>query len=121
VILSHNQPLAYLHNRGNGGHFVSLRLQGSKSNRDAVGAIVTVIADGQRQVLQRVGGGSFQSASDSRLHFGLNAADHIDSLEIVWPSGASTRHTNLAADTAYVIDETQKRLTPLPGFPKSAP
>ena len=53
---------------------MTFRLEGTKSNRDGVGASVTVMAGGRRQVAQRCGGGSYQSANDPRLHFGLAAA-----------------------------------------------
>src|SRR5262249_21237449 len=84
LILSPNQPLAYLHNRSEAGRHVSLRLEGRTSNRDAVGAKVVVVAGGRRRVAQRVGGGSYQSASDSRLHFGLGDADRIEAIEVTW-------------------------------------
>src|SRR4029077_3429144 len=71
LILSHNQPLAYLHNRTDGGRFLTLRLEGRQSNRDAVGAEVSVVSGGRKRVAWRTGGGSYQSATDPRLHFGL--------------------------------------------------
>ena len=71
LILSHNQPLAYFHNRTEGGRFLTLRLEGRQSNRDVVGAKVAVVSGGRRRVAWRIGGGSYQSASDPRLHFGL--------------------------------------------------
>ena len=78
LILAQNEPLAYFHNRSkNVGHFVTFRLEGTKSNRDGVGASVTVTAGGRRQVAQRCGGGSYQSANDPRLHFGLGDSDHV--------------------------------------------
>ena len=68
-------PLAYLHNRTpTAATSLTLRLEGTASNRDAVGARVTVAAGGRRQVAQRFGGGSYQSAGDPRLHFGLGSA-----------------------------------------------
>ncbi len=121
LILSHNTPLAYFHNRTKGGRFLSLRLAGRKSNRDAVGAKVVVIAGGRRRVGQRVGGGSYQSASDSRLHFGLGAIDRIEAIEITWPSGTVDRYQGLRADTGYLLCEGQDEPRPLAGFSKLAP
>src|SRR5207248_2812057 len=77
VIVSHDQPLAYLHNRTAAGRSLTLRLEGRGPNRDAVGARVTVLAAGRRLVAWRTGGGSFQSASDPRLHFGLGDATRV--------------------------------------------
>ena len=75
LIVAHNEPIAFFHNQTpRDGHFVTLRLEGTASNRDAVGARVRLVADGRRQVAQRVGGGSYQSANDGRLHFGLGPA-----------------------------------------------
>ena len=105
LILSHNQPLAYFHNRTEGGRFLTLRLEGRQSNRDAVGAKVAVVSGGMNRVAWRIGGGSYQSASDPRLHFGLGAADRIDRVEIVWPSGRADRHQGLEPNTGYLLRE----------------
>ncbi len=120
LILSHNQPLAYLHNRTKGGRFLALRLAGRQSNRDAVGAKVVVIAGSRRLVAQRIGGGSYQSASDSRLHFGLEQVDRIEAIEITWPSGRVDRYSGLSADTGYLLQEGENNPRPLPGFGKIA-
>ena len=71
LMIAQNEPLVYFHNRTPGHHAVTFRLEGRKSNRDAVGARVSVAAGGHRQDAQRCGGGSYQSAGDPRLHFGL--------------------------------------------------
>jgi hypothetical protein len=72
----------------NAGNWVLLKLVGGlKSPRDATGTVVFVTAGGIRQRGDVLGGGSYSSASDQRLHFGLGAADRIDKLEIRWPSG----------------------------------
>jgi tetratricopeptide (TPR) repeat protein len=118
LILSHNQPLAYLHNRTNGGRFLTLRLESTKSNRDAVGAKVTVIAGGRRLVAWRTGGGSYQSAGDPRLHFGLGQADRIEAALVTWPAGRLGRYLGLRAGCGYVLREGYDDPRPLPGFPK---
>jgi hypothetical protein len=105
VLLAQNEPLIYLHNATDGGHFLTLHLEGTTSNRDAVGARVTVTAGGRRQVLSRQGGGSYQTASDPRLHFGLGPAERVDSVEVRWPSGRDDRFEGLAADTIYRLRE----------------
>ncbi len=117
VILSHNEPVAYFHNKSEGvGHYLTLRLEGTKSNRDAVGARVTVTTKSRRQVAQRQGGGSYQSANDPRLHFGLGKNDRVDSIEIRWPSGKLDRFTDVSADTGYLAREGEAKLLPLRGF-----
>src|SRR5262249_36080464 len=92
LIQAHDRPLAHLHNRTEGGRSLPLRLDGRAPNRDAVVARVTVVAGGRRQVAWRTGGGSFQSASDPRLHFGLGDARRADAIEVTWPSGRVDRH-----------------------------
>ncbi len=116
LILSHNQPLAYFHNQSRGGHFLTIRLEGRESNRDAVGAKITVVAGDRRQTAWRVGGGSYQSASDSRLHFGLGEIDRIAAIEVTWPSGRFDRYRGLRADTGYLVREGDAQPRPLEGF-----
>ena len=80
---------SFLHNVvNNGNHWIELKLVGGpKSPREAIGATVTVVADGFAQRGDVVSGGSYASSSDPRLHFGLGASTHIDKVEIRWPSG----------------------------------
>ncbi len=106
VVVAQNEHLIYLHNRTDDrGHFVSLALEGTMSNRDGVGARITITAGGRRQVAQRCGGGSYQSASDPRIHFGLGASTSVESVEIRWPSGKVDRHAGLQADRFYRLRE----------------
>jgi hypothetical protein len=70
------------------GNWVGLKLIGTKSNRDAIGALVTLRAGGKQWVRQIDGGNGYAGQSTQRLHFGLGAIGTIDSLEILWPSGA---------------------------------
>ncbi|MBI3940604.1 MAG: CRTAC1 family protein [Acidobacteria bacterium] len=83
-----NQRVLLYHNQSpNPGRWVGLKLVGTKSNRDAIGTRVTLRA-GNRSLIREVSGGNGYSAqSSTRLHFGLGAADRIESLEIRWPSG----------------------------------
>jgi hypothetical protein len=111
LIVSSGQPVAYFHNQGPAGHYLTLELEGvpPASNRDAIGARVTVTAGGRRQFVQRTGGGSFLSAGDHRLHFGLGEATRVDEVEVRWPSGRVDRHKNLPAEAAYHIREGDPR------------
>jgi len=106
VVVAQNEPLIYLHNRTEGrGHFITFCLEGTKSNRDAVGARVAIRAGGRRQMAERYGGGSYQSASDPRVHFGLGEATSVESVEVRWPSGVVDRHVGLKADRHYRLRE----------------
>jgi hypothetical protein len=121
LILSHNQALAYLHNRSEGCRFLVLRVEGRRSNRDAVGAKIAVIAGGRRLTAARVGGGSYQSASDARIHFGLGQADRVEEIEITWPSGMINRFRELPVGTGYLLREGEVTPMPLAGYSKTAP
>jgi tetratricopeptide (TPR) repeat protein len=118
VMVAQNEPLVVFRNEtgSHRGHFVTFRLEGTRSNRDGVGAVVTVEAGGRSQVAPRLGGGSFQSAGDGRLPFGLGPEGRVDSVEVRWPSGRVDRHRNLAADRGYRIREGDATVRPLEGF-----
>jgi hypothetical protein len=120
LLVAHDGPLAYFHNRTDGGHFLTLRLEGRASNRDAVGTRVTVVAGGRRQVAWRFGGGSYQSASDPRLHFGLGDAGRVESVEVAWPSGRVDRLGPVTADAGYLVEEGSAEPRPIAGFPRSS-
>ncbi len=107
ILLSHHEPVALLSNQTPraGRHAITLRLEGNKSNRDAIGARVEVVAGGRKRLGYRVGGGSYQSANDPRIHLGLGDAAKVDRLEIRWPSGQVDRHDDLPADHIYRIRE----------------
>jgi hypothetical protein len=68
-------------------HWVGLQLVGTRSGRDAVGTRVTLTAAGRARTRVKVGGGSYLTASDPRLLFGLGEAARVESLEVRWPSG----------------------------------
>ncbi len=113
VVLAQNEPLVYLHNiTEKPGHFLTLALEGTRSNRDAIGTRVTVVAGGQRLVAERFGGGSYQSASDPRLHFGLGDAASVETIEIRWPSGQFDRHVGVKADRVYLVREGAQAFMP---------
>ncbi len=116
LILSHNQPLAYFHNRTEGGRSLTLRLEGRGPNRDAIGARVAVTAGGRRLVAWRTGGGSYQSAGDPRLHFGLGGAPGAEAIEVTWPSGHADRYVGLRADAGYLLREGRSEPVPLEGY-----
>jgi YD repeat-containing protein len=104
VGLPQNSPLVYFHNQTPHGHALTLLLEGTRSNRDAIGAVVTVTAGGRRRRAWRAGGGSYQSASDPRLHFGLGD-DRIEQVEVRWPSGRADRFGPLEVDCSYRLRE----------------
>lgn len=95
-----------LHNPGvRGNHWVSFELAGTKSNRLALGARVTIHAGGVTQTDEVRSGGSYLSQSDLTLHFGLGKTTEIDTVEIQWPSGLNEVIRKLAADHYYPLLE----------------
>jgi hypothetical protein len=118
VMLPQNDPVVLLHNRTEapGSHFLTFRLEGRRSNRDGVGATISLSAGGRTHVATRYGGGSYQSASDGRIHFGLGASSRVESVEVRWPSGAVDRFTNLHVDRGYRLREGDPEPKRLEGF-----
>jgi hypothetical protein len=118
LVVSQNEAVVYFHNRTESerGHFVTLFLEGTKSNRDAVGAKVSVMHGGHLAVASRMGGGSYQSAGDPRVHFGLGESRRVDYVEVRWPSGRIDRFENLTADMGYWLREGDKKVRPLRGW-----
>jgi hypothetical protein len=94
-----------LRNDTAGGHWITMRLVGVRSNRDAIGAKVAVVAGGRRQIAEVRAGGSYVSHNDMRLHFGLGGADAVDVVEIRWPSGLVERVDGPEANRFYEARE----------------
>ncbi|MGH9160945.1 MAG: CRTAC1 family protein [Vicinamibacteraceae bacterium] len=92
---------------GNALSWLQVRLVGVKSNRDGVGASVVTRSNGLQQRAQRTGGGSYQSAHDPHLHFGLGTSDRVASVEVRWPSGTIDRLENVRANRAITVREGQ--------------
>jgi ASPIC and UnbV/FG-GAP-like repeat len=83
-----NQPSLLYHNVTTGaGHWIELKLVGTRSNRDAIGARVTARVAGATLMREVNGGNGYASQSTTRLHIGLGAATRIDEIEVRWPSG----------------------------------
>jgi tetratricopeptide (TPR) repeat protein len=115
LVVSQDDPIAFFHNQTDGGHFLTLRLEGTTSNRDAVGAVVSVHYGGCIRSAPRLGGASYQSSGDPRLHFGLGTARQADRVEVRWPSGRVDQYSNLPADADYLLREGEPKPRPLPG------
>jgi hypothetical protein len=92
-------------NPGNGGNWLMLKLKGTISNRDAVGARVNVKTGKLNQTRVVKSGGSYQSQSDFRLHFGLGSAQSADEVIIHWPSGKQQTLHGVNANRILTIEE----------------
>ena len=100
-------PSLLMNTASNSNHRVLFKLVGTKSNRAAIGARVTVRAEGITQFSEVRGGGSYLSQNDLRLHFGLGSASTMDSVQVRWPNGTIEQFKNLAADKIYTLVESQ--------------
>lgn len=106
VMVSQTGPLQLFRNDGgNQNHWLTLRLEGVKSNRDALGAKVAITTAGGRQTQWVHGSSSYCSHSDTRLTFGLGRLTEISGLEVRWPSGAKQKFGPLAANHFYWLRE----------------
>lgn len=104
-----------LHNESTSpGHWLQLRLEGTRSNRDGYGALVRVTAGGR--ILTRLchADGSYQSSSDRRIHIGLGTAATVESLAVRWSSGHTDTYKNVPADRRWILHEGDPKLRPLP-------
>ena len=82
-------------------HWIRFRLEGTDSNRDAVGARVVVTAGGEERWSFVDGGNGFAGQSSRILHFGLGELDQVDGVRVLWPSGLEEKADKLAADRTY--------------------
>jgi len=107
-VLTNNQnepPSLWKQERRAPGHWLLLKLVGTASNRNAIGAQVAVTAGGRRRIDVVRSGGSYLSQNDFRLHFGLAGAAKADLIEVLWPSGRRSTLRDVAADRAITIEE----------------
>lgn len=105
LVINLNEPPSLLRNDMRGkGHWLKIRLLGTKSNRSAIGARVLVHYGTKKQAQAVMSQSSFYSSNDPRLHFGLGAISLAD-VEIFWPSGLKQNLKGIAADQLVVIKE----------------
>ncbi|MGQ9592517.1 MAG: CRTAC1 family protein [Planctomycetota bacterium] len=108
AILCLDRPSRLLRNDvGNKNHWIKVRLRGTKSNRDGIGARVTVRAGDLVLVEERKSAASYISQNDPRLHFGLGSRTKVDAIEVRWPSGRSQRLLDVRADEILDIVEPE--------------
>jgi len=99
-----------LRNRDNSGnHWLTLDLEGTRSNRDGFGALVTVSAGGKQYFAESRCAFGFLMQSDRRLHFGLNKATTVDRIEIRWPSKQVQELKNVKVDQILKVREPGER------------
>jgi hypothetical protein len=105
LIMNQNEPPTLLRNDAPPqNHWIKIRLHGTKSNRSALGARVTIRSGGKVQVQELMSQTSYVSSNDPRLHFGLGSAQAAD-IEVRWPLGGIDVHKNVTADRLITLVE----------------
>lgn len=109
VVTTNNGPAYVLHNETKTkNHWLTLKLVGTKSNRDGIGASVKLTTSAGVQYATVTTGGSYCSASDVRPHFGLGRDDKVSDIEIRWPSGIVQHLSDVRADQMLVVREAAR-------------
>ena len=87
------------------GHWLIVTLKGRAPNTDAIGAIVTLRANGVSETRYVRSGTSYISQSDMRQHFGLGSATTVESIDVLWPDGTHTTRTAVTADQVVRVEQ----------------
>lgn len=105
ILNARREPTLLRNDTANGHHWIQIRLQGRRSNRDGVGAHVKVVAGDLVQMDEVHSGQGYQSHFGMRLHFGLAEHQRIDRLEVRWIGGGTDVYNNLPVDRIMTIIE----------------
>jgi len=106
VVSTNDGPAYVIHNETNtGNHWLTLKLIGHKSNRDAIGAVVKMLTKAGAQYATVTTASSYLSSSDKRVHFGLGADAAAQSIEIHWPSGVRQVLKDVRGGQILQVDE----------------
>jgi hypothetical protein len=122
VVLNVGQPPSLLINHNSSAnHRVLFKLVGTKSNKAAIGARITVRAGTLVQFSEVRGGASYLSQNDLRLHFGLAANERMNEVSIRWPNGETEVLRDVGADFIYTVVEGSgiQQKVALPALPRS--
>ncbi len=111
IVVNHKDsaPALLRNDTKSANHWIRLSLVGTLSNRDAVGALVTVELKGRTLSRQRKGGVSLESAHDPRLLIGIGEETEARKVTIRWPSGQTTTGQHVAADRSYRVLEPRDK------------
>jgi hypothetical protein len=112
VVNLNDRPSLYRNDGGNRNHWIGFRLEGTRSNRSAIGARIEIEAGGRKQFSGVRSGASYISQDDLRVHFGLGGQTRVDRVRIRWPNGATEEFGALEADRIVTIKEGQTGTSP---------
>ena len=106
LVMNMSAPVSLLRNDLSAErHWVRFRLQGTRSNHSAIGALVTIKAGESSQSRAVMSQSSYVSHNDLRVHFGLGQAATVDSILVRWPSGAEETFPGVEADADWLLVE----------------
>ena len=109
VIMNSNQRAVLLRNDGgNRKNYLSIKLVGTQSNRDGIGAKVTVTTGDMTQIREVKSGSSYASGSDTRLLFGLGENQGVEKVSIVWQSGTTQELRDISINQTLTIVESEE-------------
>jgi hypothetical protein len=109
VVTTNDGPLYVLRNEtSTSNHWLTLKLVGHKSNRDAIGAEVRIVTANGSQMETVTTASSYLSSSDKRVHFGLGKESSVQKIEIRWPSGIRQILKNMRGDQILQVDESPR-------------
>jgi hypothetical protein len=114
LVSTNGGPPALFRNTGATNHSLRIKLIGTKSNRDGIGAVAQVIAGSDKQSQTLHSGSSYLSSSELVLTFGLGSHTQADAIELHWPSGQADRLANVAADQIITVKEASGITTAKP-------
>lgn len=104
-----SKPEIFINRAAGGSHWLLIKLIGTKSNRDGLGARVQVTTPMGTQSNHATTAVGYSSSSDKRVHFGLGAAASIDQIKIIWPSRVRQTLTRVKADQVLTVREREDK------------
>jgi hypothetical protein len=114
LVTTNGGPALLFRNDGGTNRSLRVRLQGTKSNRDGIGAVVKLTAGGQTQTQMLRSGSSYLSQSELVLTFGLGSRAQAESVEVRWPSGQVDKLANVAARQTITVQEGKGKISAAP-------
>jgi enediyne biosynthesis protein E4 len=105
LVDAEGSPHLLRNQRAGRGNWLRVKLAGKQSNREGIGARLRATAGGKTFVRECQTTGSYLSAHDRRVHFGLGTAARVDQLEVLWPSGARSVLKNLRCNREVLVEE----------------
>ncbi|MYB66683.1 CRTAC1 family protein [Candidatus Poribacteria bacterium] len=108
VVVNSNQRAVLLRNEGgNRKNWLSVKLVGTRTNRDGIGTKVKIVSDEVTQIAEVKSGSSYASGSDTRLLFGLDDAEKVDRIEVIWQNGIVQKLENIDVNQRLIITEPE--------------